>query len=303
MIRVGVVRGGISHQYAASLENGAAVLQVLRDHFPSSYKAVDILVTKDGVWHIAGRPVDSQQLKSSVDVVWNALHGAYGEDGTVQSQLDELGIPYTGSGPVASAVATSLLSKDRARENKIHTSDEYVVPDYRTQVELTPEVYLKEHAQNIFLKFSPPWLIISADGQSVAAKTRGELLDALRAASEKPGDCVVEEFISGKHASVLVADNFRGQPVYSFLPIGQGISRNEKEMISKHARTLYDKLGLRHFAELHFVVAPKKAYFSKATINPAMHESSMVRESLREVGAHVPDFIDHIIKQALGKAS
>ena len=93
MIRVGVVRGGVSREYDLSLKTGGSVLQILREHFPSSYKAIDILITKDGIWHIAGRPISSDELVSSVDVVWNGLHGEYGEDGALQAQLEALNIP------------------------------------------------------------------------------------------------------------------------------------------------------------------------------------------------------------------
>lgn len=300
MIRVGVVRGGISHKYNESLQSGAAVLQVLRDHFPMTYKPVDILITKDGTWHIAGRPINSDQLQKDVDVVWNALHGSYGEDGGVQDVLDVLGVPYTGSGPVASAIVHTSL-KDRARELEIKTADEYVVPDYRSQVELLPEVYLKEHAQNIFLKFSPPWNVKHREGETVHAKTRGELLEALRIASEKPGDIVVEEHTNGKQASVLIADNFRGKELYCFLPVGEGLSAGQKGQLEKCAQQLHKDLGLRHFSEMHFNVTPKHVYLSKVSVSPGLNPQSSVLAALQSVGSHLPDFVDHVIQMALRK--
>ncbi len=300
MIRVGVVRGGISHKYDESLQSGATVLQVLRDHFPMTYKPVDVLITKDGTWHIAGRPINSDQLQKDVDVVWNALHGSYGEDGGVQDALDALGVPYTGSGPVASAIVNTSL-KDRARELDIKTSDEYIVPDYRSQVELLPEVYLKEHAQNIFLKFSPPWNVKHREGEVVHAKTRGELLEALRSASEKPGDIIVEEHVHGKQASVLVTDNFRGREAYTFLPIGDVLSSHQKSLIEKLAQSVHRHLGLRHFSEIHFNVTPKHVYLSKVSTSPSFGSNSSVHEALSKVGAHLPDFVDHVIQMAFGK--
>lgn len=302
MIRVGVVRGGISHKYDQSLETGASVLRVLREHFPGTYTAVDILITKDGVWHIAGRPVDSDKLRDSVDVIWNALHGAYGEDGGLQDILEELGIPYTGSGPVASAVgATRSVVRDRAREIELHTSDEYLIPDYRSQIELLPEVYLKEHAQNIFLKFSPPWLVHPQHGEPVIARTRGELLDVLRDVSSTPGDIAVAEYIHGKQSSVLIADQFRGEEVYAFLPQGDKMATHQKNAVTNFAKSLYQKLGLRHFAQVHFTVTPKRTYLATVTTNPHITHGGVVHEALSAVGAHLPDFIDHVITLALGK--
>ena len=309
MIRVGVIRGGVSDEYDASLATGAAVLSALREHFPATYHAVDVLITRDGVWHIAGRPITTSHLKDSVDVVFNALHGSYGEDGQVQSQLESLGIPYTGSGPVASSLGFNKnLLKDISRKNNITTPSELIIPDHRKFPTILPEVYFKEASQDVFLKFSPPWIVAPIGAYARAgfsvAKTREELVNAIRTASLYSGDVIVEEYIYGKTASVFVTDNFRNKEVYTFLPAERSPSNgtflpHQKEALERIARDMYRHLGLRHYAQMDFVVTPKHVFFSDVRTLPSMVADSHAVRSIEAVGSHLHEFVDHVLKLAL----
>ena len=101
-IRVGVIRGGPSSEYAISLKTGENVLRNLDDE---RYAPIDILVSTHGEWYMNGVRTDLGTIAQQVDVIWNALHGTFGEDGKVQRQLEAFGIPYTGSGVLPSALA------------------------------------------------------------------------------------------------------------------------------------------------------------------------------------------------------
>src|SRR3989344_1849272 len=90
---VGVLRGGPSSEYDVSLKTGAAVLKNL----PRHYRGVDILIDKNGYLHMNGLPVWPEKISRKVDVVFNALHGYYGEDGKIQKLLELFSVPYTGS--------------------------------------------------------------------------------------------------------------------------------------------------------------------------------------------------------------
>lgn len=90
---VGVLFGGFSAEREISCLTGTAVCQALRER---GYAVLEIDVATDGAW--IGR-------LREVDVVFIALHGKFGEDGTVQGVLELLGVPYTGSGVLASALA------------------------------------------------------------------------------------------------------------------------------------------------------------------------------------------------------
>ena len=105
-VRVGVLRGGVSHEYEVSLATGGSVLK----HLQSVYRGHDILIDREGVWHWNGLPAEPDLIARQVDVFWNALHGEYGEDGKVQQLLDSLGVAYTGSGAMSSALAMNKMA-------------------------------------------------------------------------------------------------------------------------------------------------------------------------------------------------
>src|SRR3989344_914850 len=123
MIRVGVLRGGVSPEYNISLLSGEHLLSHLRgEKFNDRYKPVDLLITKDGAWHVNGLPASMEKISRSVDVIWNTLHGEYGEDGQVQKILDNWNIPYTGSGALSSALGyNKVLAKEQFKKLQIKT--------------------------------------------------------------------------------------------------------------------------------------------------------------------------------------
>ena len=100
-IRVGVLRGGPSSEHEISLRTGVHVLKNL----PDKYSPVDIFVDRSGVWHLQGVVTETKRVLRKIDVLFNALHGEYGEDGTLQYMLDAFGVPYTGSKRLASVFA------------------------------------------------------------------------------------------------------------------------------------------------------------------------------------------------------
>src|SRR5512138_597486 len=110
--RIGVLMGGLSAEREVSLKSGAGVFQALMDR---GYRAVTIDV---------GRDLAQVLVREGVDVAFVCLHGRYGEDGTVQGLLELLGIPYTGSGVLASALAMDKgLSKVVFRASGVPTPD------------------------------------------------------------------------------------------------------------------------------------------------------------------------------------
>ena len=99
-MRVAVLKGGISSERDVSLVSGEACAEALRGE---GYDVIEIDVTRD-LWN--------QLTEANPDVIFNALHGDWGEDGRVQGVLDMFGKPYTHSGVMASALA---MDKHRAK--------------------------------------------------------------------------------------------------------------------------------------------------------------------------------------------
>ena len=115
---IGVLMGGMSSEREVSLRSGEAVLAALTQR---GYRALPIYVDRD---------VDRVLRQISIDVAFIALHGRYGEDGCVQGLLEVMGIPYTGSDVLASALAMhKVKSKELFRLHNLPTAPYYVASD------------------------------------------------------------------------------------------------------------------------------------------------------------------------------
>ena len=89
-IRVAIIRGGLSAEHKVSLWTGAAVLENIDRKL---FDPLDVVITKGGEWLCNGRAQLPEHILHSVEVVFNALHGTYGEDGTIQRLFDRYGVP------------------------------------------------------------------------------------------------------------------------------------------------------------------------------------------------------------------
>ena len=315
-IRVGVMRGGRGHEYEVSLKTGGSVLE----HLPSKYKGYDILITKDGTWHLEGVPVTVAELGNRIDVVFNALHGEYGEDGKVQRDLSLLAIPFTGSGMYASAIAMNkLLSKDHLKEAPFKVPLSVVVERGEDMNKRTLE---------LFRSFPQPCIIKPISGGSSVgvsiAHSFNELLAALKEGLETADRVLVEEYIKGREATVGVIDAYRGAEHY-VLPVIEiripekhdffdyetkyseeadhvcpgNFTREEKRALEEAARFAHKTLGLKHYSRSDFIVSPRGIYFLEANTLPGLTSVSLFPRSLRAVGANLSEFIDHVLTRAL----
>lgn len=318
-IRVGILRGGIGHEYEVSLKTGANVIRNL----PSDkYQPVDMLLSRDGTWHVNGLPVPPERAVRSVDVIFNALHGEFGEDGQVQQILDYLTVPYTGSGTVASA-----LGMDKPRAKEIFKKSGLKVPN-GVVFKKAGQTEAEAIAYDAFQKISPPWVIKPAgSGSSVGlylARTYPELVQAIGSCFNFSDSILVEEYIKGKEATCGVVDNLRGQAYYPLLPIEivppvdkklfdyeakyTGItselcpgrfSQAEKAELERLSVEIHQALGLRHYSRSDFIISPRGIYALEVNTLPGLTEESLIPKSLRAGGIPYDQFLDHIITLAL----
>ncbi|MEI6297086.1 MAG: D-alanine--D-alanine ligase family protein [bacterium] len=315
-IRVAVLRGGISSEYDVSLITGGSVLKALRD----KYDTKDILIDKSGEWHLDGLPVHPERVCRSVDVVFNALHGEYGEDGKVQQILNLFSVPYTGSGAVPSAVAMNkALTKDLFKKHQIKTPMGFVF-DKGNATEI---------ANYIFRKISPPWIVKPASGGSsvgvTLAKTFAELENGILEAFRYGDKVIIEEFIKGREATCGVIDNFRGQKVYSLLPVEiikptardffdyeckydgstkevcpGNFDQETKDEIQNIAMKIHNAMSLRHYSRSDFIVSPRRGIYAlEVNTLPGLTPQSLFPKSLAAIGCSYEDFLDHLIGLAL----
>lgn len=330
MIKVGVIRGGISGEYEVSLASGAQVLEHLRsDILKDKYHAIDIFIDRDGVWHINGVPITLDKVAQKVDVIVNALHGDYGEDGKVQQELELWGIPYTGSGPLSSAIGyNKFLTKQEFSKLGINTPRHILFPAYQDDFDGPSEKYPERKAREVWEQLPPPWIVKPLTGGSSmgvhVCKTFQDLVDAFEEGMSQKVSVLVEEFIKGKEATVGVVNNFRGKNVYTLPPIEIRIPKTstffdnnvkyngksqeicpgnftegEKKELERLAALIHTGLDLSHYSRSDFIVHPKRGIFAlEVNTLPGLTGESLMPKALSAVGSNLPEFIEHIIKLA-----
>lgn len=317
-VRVGVVRGGPSNEYEVSLMTGGEVLK----HLPEEkYHAKDIFIDLEGIWHVQGKAVEPVNVLRQVDVVFNALHGSYGEDGQIQRLMDSLGVRYTGSNALGSAFAMNKIrAKEIAKSAGLKTAG---------HVELAVSNTHGGDLIKAFRTFAPPLVVKPAlSGSSVGVslpRTFEEFEGAVRGAFEISPKVLVEEYIQGKEATVGVLEHFRTEPLYAMLPIEivpkggssffdynakykgnseercpGNFSKEETAELSRLAKTIHEALGLRHYSRSDFIIHPKRGiYFLETNTLPGLTSESLVPKALKAVGCDFPDFLDHLVGLAM----
>lgn len=317
-IKVGVLRGGPSSEYEISLLSGAAVLSALREHHDHEYDAHDILIDKEGVWYMDGRAFSAENARTRFDVAFNALHGAYGEDGKLQAILEAHGIPFTGSDSLSSAVAMNkILTKQAVARHDIKSP--YWKEVLSDDVNEDPAAV----ASQLFKSFMLPAIVKPASsGSSVGisiVRDHPELLTALIEAAKHGHSILIEELIPGIEATCGVIEGFRGEELYALPPIEirsknsffdyeakyQGkseeivpatFSDKLKRQIEELSKKIHRALGLRHYSRSDFIIHPRRGiYFLEVNTLPGLTEESLMPKALRAVGSDLPEFVGHII--------
>lgn len=319
-IKVAVLRGGLSNEYDVSLKTGAHILSTLRE-MSEIYEPIDIFISREGEWHRGGLTAEPHHLLRHVDVVWNALHGSYGEDGQVQRLLESLQIPYTGSGPVASALA---MNKEMAK--RLYEKHSLLTPAHELIIESD---FNDDRLIAIFRNFLHPVIVKpSASGSSIGMRlvhNFNELKEAVKEAFKHSKKVLVEELIRGKEATCGVVDNFRGEKHYALIPVEiqklsdktlfdynakySGKTReicpgrftpDETLTLTEMAKKAHHILGLRHYSRSDFIITPKsKIYILETNTLPGFTTESLLPKSLHAVGFHPRNFVDHVLKLTL----
>jgi D-alanine-D-alanine ligase len=186
--RVGILMGGVSHEREVSLRTGEAIHEALRER---GYEVAKIFVDRD---------IDAALRATPIDVAFLALHGTYGEDGCIQGLLEMRGIPYTGSGVMASALAMDKVkSKQLFRLYNVPTPPYYCV-DAEQLAKLE-----EEHGSFGFPAFVKPRCQGSSVGAGKATDFT-ELEQLCRQALRYDEYALVERFVAGREVSVGVLD-------------------------------------------------------------------------------------------------
>ncbi|MBN1254458.1 MAG: D-alanine--D-alanine ligase [Deltaproteobacteria bacterium] len=286
--------GGISHEREVSLKTGSAILKALQER---EYQAVGIEVSSD----IVQRLLDEQ-----IDAAFIALHGRWGEDGTVQGLLELLRIPYTGSGVLASALAM----------HKIKAKEIFLYHDIPTPEFITPH---EEELPNP--PFPPPWVVKPASegstiGVDIVMENKG-LKEAIRNARGYDQQVLVERFIEGKELTVGILAE-KPLPVIEIVPhvgfydyqakytAGQTeylcparISAQKKDEVQSVCLKAYHALGCSGCARVDLRLSEEeKPFVIEVNTVPGMTETSLVPKAAAHIGITFPQLVATILEEA-----
>ncbi len=288
-----VMLGGPSAEREVSLRSGQAVAEALRQ---SDYN----ISTVD--------PVSPDwELPSSTDVVFLALHGTYGEDGTVQQRLEELGIPYTGCDSVASRVAfNKVATKRRLIESDLPTPcfDVFRSKGCPLPTGWVPPVILKPVSQG------------SSVGLELVEQAE-EWGEALARVLELDNEALLEERVVGSEVTVgvlkdqtlptvEVVPKNRRYDYYSKYTSGASEyfcpARFSQELLERAqaiARRAFEAVGGRDFARIDMIVAEDGSpYVLEVNTLPGMTETSLLPKAAAAAGIDFPALCRQMVEMA-----
>lgn len=298
--KIAVLMGGLSAEREISFKTGRAVEQALRN---LGYETVAI---------DAGRDLVDRLREAGPDAVFIALHGKYGEDGIVQGVLELMGLPYTGSGVLASAVAM-----DKAAAKKIMSAAGIPTPDF---VEFTRETWDSRSMPE--LPFSFPAVVKPPCEGSAIGITIVDSIDALRKALEtgfKEYDrLMVEAFVDGRELTVGILDD-TALPVVEIIPDGEfydfdakytaGMSRHlvpapvpesTAVMAQQTALSVHRAIGCKGATRIDIRLdhVTSQPWVLEINTIPGMTETSLLPEAAASAGIGFDDLVERILLTA-----
>ena len=246
--------------------------------------------------------------QGDVDVVFLGLHGGSGEDGTIQALLDLTGVPYTGSGHLASALAMDKdLSKQLFRRADVTTADWLMAPATADEVKTTLgfPVIVKPSKQG------------STVGLSIV-RSEAELPAAIDEAFNFDDEVMVEGFIAGRELTVGILGDV-ALPVGEIIPkheiydyeckytAGMADERFPAELTQREAARVQDEalrafraLKLRGCARIDFRMMQDGTFFClEANTLPGMTQTSLIPQAAAAAGIPFPELCDRIVRLAL----
>ncbi len=304
--KVAVLMGGSSAERQVSLMSGTGVLAALRS-----------LAVDAHAFDPAERELGALKREGFARV-FVALHGRHGEDGTVQGALELLGIPYTGSGVMASAIAMDKVMTKRVwmAEGLPTPRWQWLAPEQQTREELNAV----PDAIGLPLIVKPP-----REGSSIGiTKVSGysQMQDAVKLAAQYDADVLCEEFIEGIELTCPVLGqgaNARALPVVRIdAPDGNydfhhkyfsddtgyrcpsGLVPNEEAEVQRLTLAAYRALGCRGWgrADLMLRAADRQIFLLEMNTSPGMTGHSLVPMSARAAGISYEQLCLHLLQQA-----
>lgn len=334
-VNVLVLMGGPSAEHEISLKTGAMVLQNLDR---KKFNAVPVLISKSGNWLAESKQIHAQNAEGR-DVVlreapWPsahntvafiAMHGPYGEDGTIQSILELAGIPYTGSG-----VAPSAIAMNKVLSLKIFAAHGLNIPKgvafSKTEWQKDKAGLRKKISRLGYPLVVKPSNLGSSVGMTIVRKATG-LAPALKTAFAHSAEVMVEEYIKGKELTCGIIDKGIPGTETALLPTEiipktsaffdyhakytPGASdeitppRLPKPIIKKIQRVAlacHRAIGCSGMSRTDLILSGGKLYVLEINTIPGMTATSLLPQGAKACGISFPKLLEQVIIAALNRS-
>ena len=299
--KVAVLFGGKSGEREVSLKSGAAVLAAL---------------LRQGVDAHAFDPA-SQELSElkGFKRAFNALHGRYGEDGTIQGAMELMGIPYTGSGVMASS-----LGMDKWRTKLLWKVLNIATPDFE-MVEANSDFAAIEQKLGLPLFVKP-----ANEGSSIGitkVKQKGELEAAYLLAAQADPLVIAEKFVGGGEYTVGILEDattgLKALPIVRIVPKNEfydfeakylrddteylcpcGLSAEKEAQIKAEALQAFRAVGCKGWGRVDFLMDEAGThYFLEVNTSPGMTDHSLVPMAANAAGISFDELVIKILETTL----
>jgi len=303
------VRGGTGENYTSSIKRGGEIISYLLDNLSDKYKPFDIFIDRQGLWHLGGKPISPSNLAHKVDIVWNVSHPS------ISKILDSLAIPNICVSPFSHTLAGSrAMLREHMRDVGVSMPRTVLLPLYQEDFDGPRETRLDSHqarqgyaikkAKEVHAKFAGPWIVKSFTPDTNMgihlAKTFDELVGAIEDGVKHNKSILVEEFITGKVASLHSIPHFRNEEIYIFPPVNVfgSLSSEDKNKLSILAKDLHRHLDARHYLKSDFILNPRgKVYLLDFESTPNLKSFSHFAQACESVGAKMHHVVEHILEQ------
>ncbi|NUM55876.1 MAG: D-alanine--D-alanine ligase [Candidatus Hydrogenedentes bacterium] len=325
---VAVLMGGVSSEHEVSLKSGAMVSGNIDR---AKYDVTQVVITQEGHWKFPGEDLLDiyhalprlRELK--VDCVFIALHGPFGEDGRLQGMFDALGMPYTGSGCAASALAMDKIhSKAVARQAGVRVADQFLLT--RQEWDANRAAILAR----VEKEFDYPCLIKSpCQGSSIGMAIPKDVEHFKKSLLEvfMYGDLVmIEKFINGTEVTCAVLDVEPGDPpralpVTEICPVDSEffdyhakytpgacneitparISPEVTKKVQAVAERVHHVIGCSGFSRSDFILDGDDPVWIEVNTIPGMTETSLYPQAAAAAGIAFPQMLSLFIEEALAR--
>ena len=287
--------GGPSEEREVSIATGKAVIDACLEN---GYTVTEFGFINDYKKHL-------KRLKTQ-NIIFNALHGGIGENGSIQKWLDKNNIKYTGSGSIASSLCMDkAASKEIAKGNGIETPDWQLIQKANQEVKISPPFVVKPNDQGSTIGLS-----IVKDDQLTQP--------AMDLAFQHGNSIIIEKFIPGRELTIPII-NEEAYPIVEINPKNNfydyeckytpGMSeylcpaileQNLVEKIEANTMQLFNKFDCSVYARADYILDKSGVpYFLEMNTLPGMTSTSLVPKSAYAKGQSFQQLIRHIIELSL----